>query len=80
MNREEEPTKVPEKDKPEGEDLWQRYGACDVDGVNIAHFSKYSQRRLLAVNEYLREGTYQPSAIKRVYIPNDGSNEKRRFS
>lgn len=126
MNREEQPPKVPAKDKPEGEDLWQRYGAergvwteamlttlhhrrvrgnkwyslidkvshertleiawskveinagaCGVDGVNIAHFSKYSHRRLLAVKEHLREGTYQPSAIKRVEIPKPGSKEKR---
>lgn len=27
MNREEPPNKVPEKDKQQGEDLWQRYGA-----------------------------------------------------
>ncbi len=52
-------------------------GACGVDGVNIAHFSKNSRRRLLAVNEHLREGSYEPSAIKRVYIPKAGSTERR---
>lgn len=126
MNREDQPTQVPARDRPEGEDLWQRYGAergvwteamlialhdrrvkgskwfslidkvshqrtleiawskveanagaCGVDGVNIAHFSKYSARRLLAVNKHLREGSYQPSAIKRVHIPKAGSKEKR---
>lgn len=132
MNRESEhesvsePARVPAGDRPDGEGLWQRYGAehgvwseamlialhegrvrgnrwfslidkvshqrtleiawskveanagaCGVEGVNIAHFSKNRQSRLLAVNEHLREGSYQPSAIKRVYILKAGSNEKR---
>lgn len=126
MNYEKKPSQVPCGDKPEGEDLWQRYGAergiwseamlialhegrvkagkwhslidkvarddtlalawskveanagaCGVDGVNIARFSKHSQSRLLAVKEHLNKESYQPRAIKRVYIPKVGSSEKR---
>lgn len=52
-------------------------GACGVDGVTISHFGKDSDRRLLAVNEHLNKGDYQPQAIRRVYIPKAGSKEKR---
>jgi len=52
-------------------------GACGVDGDTISHFGKDSDRRLLAVNEHLNKGDYQPQAIRRVYIPKAGSKEKR---
>ena len=52
-------------------------GAAGVDGVKIARFAKNSQDRLLAVKEHLRKGDYQPSAVKRVYIPKAGSKGKR---
>ena len=52
-------------------------GACGVDGVTISHFGKDSDRRLLAVNEHLKKGDYQPQAIRRVHIPKAGSKEKR---
>lgn len=52
-------------------------GACGVDRITVEHFAKDSQRRLLAVNEQIRSGTYQPQAIKRVRIPKPGSAETR---
>ncbi len=52
-------------------------GSGGVDGVNIAHFPKDWQKRLPAVNGRLREGSYHPSAVKRVYIPEAGSPGKR---
>ena len=52
-------------------------GACGVDCITVRHFSKDSQNRLLAVNEQLREGRYQPKPIRRVHIPKPGSSEKR---
>lgn len=126
MNHEEQPTKVPAKDRPEGEApqpsygaerevwtdamlitlhegrvrgnkwfslidkvasertlaiAWEKVatnaGACGVDSVTISHFAKDSERRLLAVKKHLKEGDYQPQAIKRVHIPKAGSNETR---
>ena len=60
---------------------WQKVqtnaGACGVDCITVRHFSKDSQNRLLAVNEQLREGRYQPKPIRRVHIPKPGSSEKR---
>ena len=51
--------------------------ACGVDGITIGHFDKDSRNRLLAVNEHLKGGTYQPKPVKRVMIPKPGSAEKR---
>ena len=44
-------------------------GACGVDGIPVKHFAKDSQSRLLAVKEHLREGRYQPHAVRRAHIP-----------
>jgi RNA-directed DNA polymerase len=52
-------------------------GACGVDGITIGRFAKDSQSRLLAVNEQLKRGTYQPKPVKRVWIDKPGSAEKR---
>jgi RNA-directed DNA polymerase len=52
-------------------------GACGVDGITIDRFAKDSQSRLLAVNEQLKQGTYQPKPVKRVWIEKPGSAEKR---
>ena len=52
-------------------------GACGVDGITVGHFSKDSDNRLLAVNEHIKEGRYQPEPIRRVHIPKPGSAETR---
>jgi RNA-directed DNA polymerase len=59
------------------EKVWSNAGACGVDGITVERFAKDSQKRLLAVNEHLSEGTYQPKPVKRVWIPKPGSPEKR---
>jgi RNA-directed DNA polymerase len=52
-------------------------GACGVDGITIGRFEQDSQNRLLAVNEHLSKGSYQPKPVKRVWIDKPGSAEKR---
>lgn len=52
-------------------------GACGVDGITIARFSKDSQNRLLAVEEHLKSGSYKPNAVKRVWIAKPASKQKR---
>jgi RNA-directed DNA polymerase len=59
------------------EQVQSNAGACGVDGMTIGHFAKDSQHRLLAVNEQLKRGAYQPKPVKRVYISKLGSAEKR---
>lgn len=52
-------------------------GACGVDGMSVEHFAKDSEKRLLALNKRLKEGTYEPKPVKRVMIPKAGSAELR---
>jgi RNA-directed DNA polymerase len=52
-------------------------GACGVDGTTVRHFARDSQKRLLAVREQLRGGSYQPRPVRRVHIPKAGSSETR---
>jgi len=52
-------------------------GACGVDNMTVRHFAKDSQRRLLTVREHIREGRYQPRAVRRVHIEKLGSSETR---
>jgi RNA-directed DNA polymerase len=50
-------------------------GACGVDGITVEYFGKDSQSRLLAVIGHLKECSYQPGPVKRVWIPKPGSAE-----
>jgi RNA-directed DNA polymerase len=52
-------------------------GSCGVDGITVGQFSKDSARRLLDLEEQLKEGRYQPKPAKRVWIPKLGSSELR---
>jgi RNA-directed DNA polymerase len=56
----------------------QNAGACGVDGVTVQRFDKDSRNRLLAVKEHLRNRTYRPQAIKRVWIDKAGSKTEKR--
>jgi RNA-directed DNA polymerase len=59
------------------EKVKSKAGACGVDGITVERFSKDSHKRLLAVREHLKGGSYQPRPVKRVWIPKPGSAEKR---
>lgn len=59
------------------EKVRENAGSCGVDCITIGGFEQNSQSRLLAVNEHLRKGTYQPKSVKRVWIEKPGSAEKR---
>jgi len=52
-------------------------GAPGVDHQTIEMFEQRLHANLERLTKGLREGTYRPSAIKRVYIPKPGSSEKR---
>jgi RNA-directed DNA polymerase len=53
-------------------------GSCGVDNITVARFKKDSQSRLLAVNEQLKSGRYQPKPVKRVRIPKPGKKKEKR--
>ncbi len=52
-------------------------GAAGVDHVTIAMFEDRLEANLKNLSAELRQGTYQPQAIRRHYIPKPGSQEQR---
>jgi RNA-directed DNA polymerase len=52
-------------------------GAAGVDHVSVERFESGLAEELQRIAEELRNGTYEPQAIKRVWIPKPGSHEKR---
>jgi RNA-directed DNA polymerase len=52
-------------------------GSAGVDNQTIEMFEKRLKDNLEQLSRELRDGTYQPKPIKRVYIPKPGSSEKR---
>lgn len=52
-------------------------GGAGVDHETIARFEANLDENLERLSQGLRDGTYHPQAIRRVYIPKAGTNEKR---
>jgi len=52
-------------------------GAPGVDNVTVQQYARYQERYLEKLGQSLREGTWQPKAIKRRHIPKPGSAETR---
>jgi RNA-directed DNA polymerase len=52
-------------------------GASGVDHMTVKEFGDDLEAQVAKLRAALRDGTYQPQAIRRVYIPKPGSNEQR---
>ena len=52
-------------------------GASGVDHVTIDEFVGQEPEVLWRLSDALKDGTYQPQAIRRVHIPKPGSTETR---
>jgi RNA-directed DNA polymerase len=52
-------------------------GAPGVDHVSVEAFSEHLDANVTKLEAALRDGSYQPQAIRRTYIPKPGSNEQR---
>ncbi len=52
-------------------------GAPGVDHVTVEAFGNDLEANVARLTAALRDGTYQPQAIRRTYIPKPGSNEQR---
>lgn len=50
----------------------ERKGGGGVDGMSIAMFRARADKRLRRLSEQLKEATYEPHAVKRVWIPKGG--------
>ena len=52
-------------------------GAAGVDHQTVEDFERDLMKNLKRLSEQLREGSYRPQAVRRVWIPKPGSTEKR---
>lgn len=52
-------------------------GAAGVDHVSVEEFERHLEANLEKLSQALRNGSYRPQAIRRVWIPKPGSKEKR---
>jgi RNA-directed DNA polymerase len=52
-------------------------GAAGIDRETIETFENHLEEKLERLSRQLKEGSYRPQAIKRVWIPKPGSNEQR---
>jgi RNA-directed DNA polymerase len=52
-------------------------GATGVDHITVEAYGNDLETNLEKLSQSLREETYQPQAIRRVYIPKPGSHEQR---
>lgn len=50
----------------------ERGGCAGIDKMSIERFEKRAAKRLVRLSEQLREGEYEPRAVKRVWIPKGG--------
>jgi RNA-directed DNA polymerase len=52
-------------------------GAAGVDHVSVEAFQEHLEANVTKLSAALRDGSYEPSAIRRVFIPKPGSHEQR---
>ena len=52
-------------------------GGSGVDRITVERFAQDCPRGLLDLKEQLRTASYQPRPVKRVWIPNPGTNQQR---
>lgn len=59
---------------------WKRVkankGAPGIDGMAIEDFTEYAREHWPAIREALRDGSYQPQAVRRVAIPKPSGGER----
>jgi RNA-directed DNA polymerase len=57
--------------------VWRNAGSAGIDGQSVKSFEAREEQELQGLAEELRTGRYRPAAVKRVWIPKPGSQEKR---
>lgn len=67
--------------------LWQAWGRIKrkravggIDNVSIELFDKRIEHNLKDLSQSLQTGTYSPEPTKRMYIPKDKPNERRKLA
>ena len=57
--------------------VWRNAGSAGIDGQSVKSFEAREEQQLLELAEELCTERYRPAAVKRVWIPKPGSQEKR---
>ena len=57
--------------------VWRNAGSAGTDGQSVRSFEAKEEQELQKLAEELRTESYRPVAVKRVWIPKPGSQEKR---
>lgn len=57
--------------------VWRNAGSAGIDGQSVKSFEAREEQQLQGLGEELRTQSYRPAAVKRVWIPKPGSQEKR---
>jgi RNA-directed DNA polymerase len=57
--------------------VWGNGGSAGVDGQSIQQFEAQEEQQLQQLSQELKNCSYRPQAVKRVWIPKAGSTEKR---
>jgi RNA-directed DNA polymerase len=52
-------------------------GAAGVDRQTVEQFAEQEREELNRLHQQLRDGSYRPALVRRVWIPKPGSSEKR---
>ncbi|MBV8069775.1 MAG: group II intron reverse transcriptase/maturase [Acidobacteriaceae bacterium] len=59
---------------------WERVqenaGAAGRDGITVQQFARHAERNLTQLHADLREKTYRPQPVRRVYIPKSGGGKR----
>nr|VFK02065.1 MAG: Reverse transcriptase (RNA-dependent DNA polymerase) [Candidatus Kentron sp. LFY] len=56
--------------------VWRNQGAAGIDHISIERFEGKSEQYLEELHESLKTQTYQPEAVKRVYIPKSDGKQR----
>jgi RNA-directed DNA polymerase len=59
------------------EQVLDKEGSAGVDGRSVAAVGRQSEEEIAILQRQLRAESYEPKAVKRVWIPKQGSAEKR---
>ena len=57
--------------------VWRNAGSAGIDGQSVKSFEAREEQQVQGLGEELRTQSYRPAAVKRVWIPKPGSQEKR---